>query len=174
MSFNKSSHDEPRINHAIRAPEIRVINYDGEMIGLFSVPDALKKAQQAGYDLVEIVPNAKPPVCKIMDYGKYKYEAQKKAHEARKKQKVIVLKEIKLRPNIDKNDLDIKIRNAKRFLEDGDKVKFSMRFRGREISHKEIGLQVIEGVKATLAEDSRIEQEPRFEGMQVVMILGPK
>lgn len=174
MSFNKSGHDEPRINQAIRSPEVRVINFDGEMIGIFSVPDALRKAQSAGYDLVEIVPNAKPPVCKIMDYGKYKYEAQKKAHEARKKQKVVVLKEIKIRPNIDKHDLGIKLKSAKSFLEEGDKVKFSMRFRGREISHKEIGLQVIEQVKTTLADDSRIEQEPKFEGMQVIMILAPK
>lgn len=174
MSFNKSSHDEPRINQQIRATEIRLINFDGEMVGVSTVADALQKAQAASLDLVEIVPNAKPPVCKIMDYGKYKYEAQKKAHEARKKQKVVVLKEIKIRPNIDANDLDIKIRNAKRFLEEGDKVKFSMRFRGREISHKEIGLKVIEEVKATLAGYSRMEQEPRFEGMQVIMIMAPQ
>jgi translation initiation factor IF-3 len=174
MSFQKSSSDEPRINQQIRVPEVRLINFDGEMIGVFSAAEAFRKAQDAGYDLVEIVPNAKPPVCKIMDYGKYKYEAQKKAHEARKKQKVVVLKEIKIRPNIDENDLEIKIRNAKRFLEEGDKVKFSMRFRGREISHKEIGLQVIERVKTTLAEDSRMEQDARFEGMQVIMILAPK
>lgn len=174
MSYQKSSSDEPRINGQIRVPEVRLINFDGEMIGVVTSLDALKRAQAAGLDLVEIVPNSKPPVCKIMDYGKYKYEAQKKAHEARKKQKVVVLKEVKIRPGIDKHDLEIKLRNAKGFLEEGDKVKFSMRFRGREISHKEIGLKVIDEVKAALAEHSRIELEPKFEGMQVIMIMAPK
>lgn len=174
MTSQKGRSDEPRINQGIRAPEVRLIDKSGEMIGVYSVADALKKAEIAGVDLVEIVPNSKPPVCKIMDYGKFKYEAQKKAHDARKKQKVIVLKEIKLRPTIDKNDLEIKTRNAIKFLEEGDKVKVSLRFRGREITHKEVGLKVIGEVREALEPYGKIESEPRFEGMQVVMILGPK
>lgn len=136
-----------------------------------SIQEALAAAEAAGLDLVEIAPNSEPPVCKILDYGKYKYEMHKKAVEARKKQKVIEVKEIKLRPTIDDNDFNIKMRNAKAFLEEGDKVKVTLRFRGRELSHQEIGMAIIAKVKEALAEFSRIEYDARFEGKQIVMIL---
>jgi translation initiation factor IF-3 len=169
MSFNKS--DEPRVNHQIRTDKIRLIDADGEMLGVVSVEDALRRARAAGLDLVEVSPNAEPPVCKILDYGKYKYEAQNKAAEARKKQKVIALKEIKLSPTIDPHDLGIKLRQARGFLEDGDKVKFSLRFRGREISHQQLGMDLMNKVKTELLEISRVESEPRLMGRQAVMVL---
>lgn len=175
MSYsNKGGSNEPRINQQIRADQVRLIDNQGEMLGVFSLPQALKKALEASLDLVEIVPNAKPPVCKIMDFGKYKYEAQKKAHDAKKKQKIVSLKEVKLRPNIDTHDLHIKIKQARKFIEHGDKVKFSLRFRGREITHKELGLQVINSVKEQIADIAKVEVEPKFEGMQVVMVVGPE
>lgn len=174
MSSLKPRGDEPRINTQISAPRIRLIDATGEMVGVVSIPEALRKAEAAGLDLVEIVPNSDPPVCKIMDYGKYKYEAQKKAHEARKKQKTIVIKEIKLRPTIDKNDLEIKLRNIQKFLEEGDKVKISLKFRGREMAHQEFGFKVIERVQEGLTDLCKIEQPPRQEGMQITMVVGPK
>ncbi len=174
MNSPKSRGDEPRINQQITSPRIRLIDATGQMVGVVSVPEALRKAEQSGLDLVEIVPTAEPPVCKIMDYGKYKYEAQKKAHEARKKQKVIVIKEIKLRPTIDKNDLDIKLKNAIKFLEEGDKVKISLKFRGREMAHQEVGQNIIARVQETLEPHCKIEQPPRMEGSQITMIVGPK
>lgn len=174
MSYNKGGGKGPRVNQHIRANEVRLIDSEGEMLGVFSLEDAQKKALEAKLDLVEIVPNAEPPVCKIMDYGKYKYEAQKRAHDARKKQKTVSLKEVKLRPNIDTHDLEIKINRARKFLENGDKVKFSMRFRGREITHKELGLAVINTVKEKLDDIARIEVEPKFEGMLVIMVVGPR
>lgn len=163
--------DNTRINHLITAPRIRLIDASGEMVGLFPTNEALRKAEAAGLDLVEIVPNAEPPVCKIMDYGKYRYEQQKKQHEARKKQKIIQVKEVKLRPTIDKHDLEIKLRNAHGFLEEGDKVKFSLKFRGREMSHQEVGFQVIDRVKADLEGKAKIEYGPRLEGNQIIMIV---
>jgi translation initiation factor IF-3 len=174
MTPQKPRGDEPRINQFIRAPQIRVIDSEGTMLGLMSVPDALRKAEAADLDLVEIVPNGNPPVCKIMDYGKYKYEAQKKAHEAKKKQKVVVVKELKLRPTIDKHDLEIKIRNAIKFFEEGDKVRFSLKFRGREMARQDIGRAVIDRVQEALTEHSKVEYGPRMEGNQIVLILGPK
>lgn len=143
------------------------------MKGVVSVREALEAAEAAGLDLVEISPNATPPVCKILDYGKYKYEMHKKAVEARKKQKVVEVKEIKLRPTIDDNDFNVKMRAAKGFLEEGDKVKFSLRFRGRELSHQDIGMALIAKVKETLAELGRVEYDAKFEGKQIVMILAP-
>lgn len=173
MSAHKS--DEPRVNRQISSENVRLIDgASGEMQGVFSIDDALKFASSRGVDLVEIVPGANPPVCKAMDYGKYKYEAQKKAHEARKKQKTISVKEIKVRPNIDSHDLGVKLRNAERFLAEGDKVKVSMRFRGREMAHQEIGMQVIDKVREHLEEHGKIEVSPKKEGMQVIMVLGPK
>ena len=174
MSYNKSRDKGPRINQHIRAEEVRLIDSQGEMLGIFPLSDAQEKAKEARLDLVEIVPNAKPPVCKIMDFGKYKYEAQKRAHDAKKKQKTVSLKEVKLRPNIDTHDLDIKINRARKFLEDGNKVKFSMRFRGREITHKELGLAVINTVKEKIDDLAKVEVEPKFEGMLVTMVVGPR
>jgi translation initiation factor IF-3 len=146
----------------------------GEMVGVVSIRDALIAAEEAGLDLVEVSPNADPPVCKILDYGKFKYEAQKRANEARKKQKIIEVKEIKMRPNIDDNDYDVKMRSARRFLEEGDKVKVTMRFRGREMAHGELGMAVLRRVQEQTAEMAKIEAHPRMEGRQMLMVLAPK
>lgn len=153
---------------------VRLIDAAGEMIGVVSIRDALMAAEEAGLDLVEVSPNADPPVCKILDYGKFKYEAQKRANEARKKQKIIEVKEIKLRPNIDDNDYDVKMRNAKRFLEEGDKVKVTMRFRGREMAHQDLGMNVLVKVRDDLQDLAKVEQMPKLEGRQMVMVLAPK
>lgn len=143
------------------------------MVGVLSLRDALIAADEAGLDLVEVSPNATPPVCKLLDYGKYKYELQKKAAEARKKQKVIDIKEIKLRPNIDEHDLEIKLRNARAFLEEGDKVKITLRFRGRESSRPEFAYQLIDRVKSSLADVAKVEQDAKMDGRQMLMLLGP-
>jgi translation initiation factor IF-3 len=169
-----SKADEPRVNNQIVAASIRLVDQNGNMVGVVSVNEGLKLAEQANLDLVEVSPNASPPVCKILDYGKYKYEIQKKAHEARKKQKVIQIKEIKLRPTIDKHDLQIKIRNVMGFLEEGDKVRITLRFRGREMDHQELGMQVLERVQEALKDNCKIEQPPRIEGKQIVMTVAPK
>lgn len=166
--------DGPRVNREINARSVRLVGADGEMVGVVSLRDALLAAEDAGLDLVEVAPNAEPPVCKILDYGKYKYEAQKKANEARKKQKIIEVKEIKLRPNIDDNDYDVKMRGARRFLEEGDKVKVTMRFRGREMAHQELGLDVLVKVRDALEDLAKVEQMPKLEGRQMVMVLAPK
>lgn len=144
------------------------------MIGVVTLRDALAAAEDAGLDLVEVSPNADPPVCKILDYGKFKYEAQKRANEARKKQKIIEVKEIKLRPNIDDNDYDVKLRNARRFLDEGDKVKVTMRFRGREMAHQDLGMNVLVKVRDDLQELAKVEQMPKLEGRQMVMVLAPR
>ena len=174
MSYSKSKGSQPNVNQHIRVDKVRLIDSEGEMLGVVLLSEALEKAKAVKLDLVEIVPNSTPPVCKIMDYGKYKFDAQKKAHDARKKQKVVALKEVKLRPNIDVHDLGIKINRAKKFIENGDKVKFSLRFRGREITHKELGLAVINNIKEQLDEVAKIEVEPKFEGMLVIMVMGPR
>lgn len=144
------------------------------MVGVVSLRDALIAAEEASLDLVEVAPQAEPPVCKILDYGKFKYEAQKKANEARKKQKIIEVKEIKLRPNIDDNDYDVKMRSARRFLEEGDKVKVTMRFRGREMAHQDIGMNVLMRVRDHLDELAKVEQMPKLEGRQMVMVMAPR
>ena len=144
------------------------------MVGIVLIRDALIAAEEAGLDLVEIAPNADPPVCKILDYGKYKYELQKKAAEARKKQKIIEVKEIKMRPNIDDNDYDVKMRSARRFIEEGDKVKVTMRFRGREMAHQDIGMKVLERIRAEMDPVTKVEQMPRMENRQMIMVLTPK
>ena len=144
------------------------------MLGVVPTREALIAAQQAGLDLVEVSPNADPPVCKILDYGKYKYQAQKKKNEARKKQKTIDVKEIKLRPNIDDADYEVKLRNARRFLDEGDKVKVTMRFRGRELAHQELGMNVLVRVRDELEELCKVEQMPKMEGRQMIMVLSPK
>lgn len=166
--------DGPRVNGAIIAKQIRVIGADGEMLGVMSVRDALGLAEQADMDLVEISPAADPPVCKILDYGKYRFELQKKAAEARKKQKVVELKEIKLRPGIDDHDFNIKMKNARSFLEEGDKVKVTLRFRGREMSHQDIAQAVLKRVREGLDDIGKVVSEPSFEGRQIVMIIAAK
>jgi translation initiation factor IF-3 len=168
------SRDGPRVNREIRAQRVRLINELGEMVGVLDVREAEEMAMEAGLDLIEVSPNADPPVCKIGDYGKYKYEAQKKANEARKKQKVIEVKEIKLRPGIDDHDYDVKMRQMRGFLEEGDKVKVTLRFRGREMAHQDLGVKVLERVRDELADLSKIEQFPRLEGRQMVMVLTTK
>lgn len=144
------------------------------MIGVLSLHEALAQAEQYGLDLVEVSPNADPPVCKILDFGKFKYEAQKKKNEAKKKQKVIEVKEIKMRPNIDDHDYQTKMRAVNRFLEDGDKVKLTMRFRGREMAHQEIGLNVLKRVQDELAEIAKVEAHPKLEGRQMIMVVAPR
>jgi translation initiation factor IF-3 len=168
------SREGPRVNEEIDASKIRLIGADGEMIGVVSVREGLQAALEAGLDLVEVSPNADPPVCKVLDYGKYKYEAQKKKNEARKKQKVIEIKEIKMRPTIDEHDYQVKMRSVRRFLGDGDKVKMTIRFRGREMAHMEIGEKVLDRVKNDLDTIAKIEQFPRTEGRMMTMIIAPK
>ncbi|WP_211365237.1 translation initiation factor IF-3 [Pseudoxanthomonas taiwanensis] len=163
-----------RKNHEIRVPRVRVIGSDGEMIGVLSRDEALRLAEDEGLDLVEIQPNADPPVCKIMDYGKFRFEQQKRAAEAKKKQKQVEIKELKFRPVTDEGDYQIKLRNIRRFLEDGDKVKINIRFRGREMSHQELGRQMAARIEADLGDDIVIESRPRLEGRQMVMMIAPK
>jgi translation initiation factor IF-3 len=153
---------------------VRLVDADGEMVGVVTRREALDLAMEANLDLVEVSPNAEPPVCKILDNGKYKYELQKKKNEAKKKQKIIEIKEIQIRPMIDSNDFEVKRRAAERFLKEGNKVKVTMRFRGREISHQEIGMEVINRFKDTFEELAKVETAPRFEGKQMLMILAPK
>ncbi len=155
-------------------PQVRLIDDAGQMIGVVSRREALSRAQEAGLDLVEVSPTADPPVCKVLDYGKFKYESQKKKNEARKKQKIIEVKEIKMRPGIDDHDYDVKMRAMHRFLEEGDKVKVTMRFRGREMVHQELGLKVLERVRGQLDEVAKVEQMPRLEGRQMTMVIAPK
>jgi translation initiation factor IF-3 len=166
--------DGPRVNTEISVPNVRLVDAKGEMIGVVSRNDALERAAQAGLDLVEVAANADPPVCKILDYGKYKYEEQKKKNEARKKQKVIEVKEIKLRPGIDQHDYDVKMRSMVSFIEEGDKVKVTMRFRGRELAHQDLGMNVLMRVKDDLDAIAKVEQFPRMEGRQMVMVMSPK
>ena len=169
-----SAKDGPRINHSISAQKVRCIDSQGKQLGILSINDALQAANSIGLDLVEIQPNVSPPVCKILDYGKYKYEAQKRKNEARKKQKTIDVKEIKLRPNIDSHDFNVKIKSVKKFLENGDKVKITLRFRGREMVHQKLGSNVLNRVKEETEEFSKIEALPKLEGRQMVMVLAPK
>lgn len=165
--------DGPRTNENITAPKIRVIDADGEMRGVMTPKEALEIAEEYGLDLVEVSPNADPPVCKIIDYGKYKYEQQKKANEARKKQKTVDVKEVKIRPGIEEHDYQVKLRNARRFLEDEDKVKVTLRFRGREMAHQDLALQVMHRFRDDLADISKVDQEAKMEGRQAVMMLSP-
>lgn len=151
-----------------------MIGADGENLGVMSRRDALRAAEEAGLDLVEISPGAVPPVVKILDYGKFKYEAQKKRNEARKNQKVIEVKEIKMRPNIDDHDYDVKMRSVNKFLNEGDKVKVTMRFRGREMAHQDIGMNVLMRVKDDVEEVAKVEQHPKLEGRQMVMVIAPR
>ncbi|WP_438826267.1 translation initiation factor IF-3 [Ruegeria atlantica] len=163
----------PRVNDKIRAPEIRLIGAEGENVGVVHPAKAMQMAADAGLDLVEISPNANPPVCKIMDFGKFKYEQQKRESEARKKQKVIEVKEVKFRPNTDTHDYDVKMRNVFKFLENGDKVKVTLRFRGREMAHQNLGRELLERVAADTKEIGKVENMPKMEGRQMIMMIGP-
>ena len=169
-----SRNDGPRVNHQINVPEVRLVREDGSMAGVVSTRAAISMAADAGLDLVEVSPNATPPVCKILDFGKFKYEEQKRKNEARKKQKVIEVKEIKLRPGIDTHDYDVKMRSIHRFLEEGDKVKVTMRFRGREMAHQELGAKVLDRVKTDLDAIAKVESAPKMEGRQMIMVISPK
>ncbi len=163
-----------RKNHEIRVPRVRVLDVDGEMVGVLSRDEALAMAEEQGLDLVEIQPNADPPVCRIMDFGKYKFELQNKANAAKKKQKQVEIKELKFRPVTDEGDYQIKLRNMRRFLEEGDKVKVNIRFRGREMSHQELGREMAARIEADLGDEIVIESRPRLEGRQMVMMIAPK
>jgi translation initiation factor IF-3 len=162
-----------RLNNDITATEVRLIGADGEQVGIVSIEEAMRAAGDASLDLVEIVPNAEPPVCRIMDYGKFVFEAKKQKQEQRKKQKQVQVKEIKFRPGTDIGDYNVKLKNLRKFLENGDKCKVTMRFRGREHAHRELGLEVLERVEKDLEEISQVEQRPMMEGRQMVMVLGP-
>ena len=163
----------PRSNNRITSSEIQVIASDGENLGILNLHDAINRAREKGLDLIEIAPNAKPPVCKIMDMGKYKYDAQKKANKAKKKQKKIELKEIKLRPVTEIHDYTFKIKNAQKFLTKGDKVKFTIRFRGRELQHSSLGNDLMEKIKQDILSIGRVELQPKFDGKQMIMIIQP-
>jgi translation initiation factor IF-3 len=162
------------VNDEIRVPEVRLIGGEGEQLGVVPTRDALKMSEESGLDLVEVSPEAKPPVCRIMDYGKFKFQVSKRKAAARKKQKQIQIKEIKLRPATEEADYQVKLRNIMKFLEQGDKAKVTIRFRGREMSHPELGMQLLQRMISELSEEGAVEQHPKFEGRQIVMVLGPK
>ena len=168
------SREGPRVNRDIAVAQVRLIDEQGENLGVVSKDEAIERAEEAGMDLVEISPGADPPVCKILDYGRFKYQDQKKKNEARKKQKTIDIKEIKMRPNIDTHDYDVKMRSINRFIADGDTVKVTMRFRGREMVHQELGLKVLDQVRDELDEVAKVEQFPKMEGRQMIMVVAPK
>lgn len=170
MTISKENY----INEQIRAREVRVIGPDGEQIGIMPIKEALKLAEDQDLDLVNIAPQAKPPVCRIMNYGKFKYEQTKKEKEARKNQKIISTKEIRFSPTIDEHDLQTKLRNAQKFLKAGDKVKFAVRFRGRQITHQDIGMNLLKRVEEEIAEIGIVESRPKLEGRSMIMIVAPK
>ncbi|WP_179408115.1 translation initiation factor IF-3 [Novosphingobium marinum] len=164
----------PRYNNFINVDKVRVIDDDGENLGVMYTREAIERAADAGLDLVEVSPNADPPVCKFLDVGKFRYEAQKKANQQRKTQKTQDIKEVKMRPNIDTHDYDVKMRNVNKFIENGDKVKVTLRFRGREMSHQELGMNLLTRVREDVAEIAKVESFPRMEGRQMLMVLAPK
>jgi len=163
-----------RLNRDITAREVRLIGADGEQVGIVAIDEAMRVAEEAGLDLVEIVPNAEPPVCRVMDFGKFVFEQKKQRSAAKKKQKQVQIKEVKFRPGTGEGDYQVKLRNLIRFLEDGDKTKVTMRFRGREHAHRELGLEVLQRIERDLAELGEVEQKPAMEGRQMVMVLRPK
>lgn len=165
--------DGPRINRDIKVKEVRLINYNGENLGIVSINEALKIAQDAGLDLIEISPQVNPPVCKVLDYGKYKYEQQKKKNEAKRNQKVVSVKELKLRPMIDTHDYEVKVKQAKKFLAQGDKVKFTMRYKGREMSANDMGKEVLNKLLEDLEGICKVDSAPKMEGKQMFMIVSP-
>ena len=165
----------PRVNREIRGvPQVQLIDDEGKNVGVVSFFDALAQAEEAGLDLVEIAPQSVPPVCKLLDYGRFKYQSQKKAAEARKNQKIVEIKEIKLRPNIDDHDYETKMKQARRFFEEGDKVKVTLRFRGREMAHQDLGIDLLERWRADVTDLAKVESEPRLEGRQMVMVMAPR
>ena len=164
----------PRVNEEIKVPSIRLVDADGEMVGVVSVQEGMEMAQEVGLDLVEVSPAADPPVCKILDYGKFKYAEQKKRNEARKKQKVIEIKELKMRPGIEEHDYQTKMRSMFRFLDEGDKVKITIRFRGREMAHQNLGVRVLDRIQQDVGDIAKIEQSPRTEGRMMTMVIAPK
>ncbi|MGA9395112.1 MAG: translation initiation factor IF-3 [Azonexus sp.] len=171
--FTIAQNKAHRLNDEITVPEIRLQGVEGEQLGIVNIRAALQMAEEVGVDLVEIAPTANPPVCRIMDYGKFKYQEQKRAHEAKLKQKQVQVKEVKLRPGTDENDYQIKLRNMTRFLEEEDKVKVTLRFRGREMAHQEFGMRQLERIKADLEAIGQVEQMPKMEGRQMIMIIAP-
>lgn len=163
-----------RINGEITAPEVRLIGVDGEQLGIVKLPEAFRLSEQHEVDLVEIAPTAQPPVCRLMDYGKFKYQEQKRQHEAKLKQRTIQVKEVKFRPGTDEGDYQVKLRNLRRFLEEGDKAKVTLRFRGREMAHQELGMRVLERIRDELTEIAQVEAMPKLEGRQMVMVIAPR
>ena len=169
-----SSDKYTRLNQSIKTSEVRLIGVEGENLGVVKIDDALEIAKEADLDLVEVTPNAKPPVCKVMNYGKFRFEQNKKAQQAKKKQKQQQVKEIKLRPSTEENDYQTKLTNIRRFISDGDKAKITIRFRGRELAHKELGMKQVERIEKDLEDIAEVEQSPKFEGRQIVMVIAPR
>ena len=172
--FQRRTKDRgPKSNNRITAPEVQVIGSDGDNIGILNTNEAISMAKEQGLDLIEIAPNAKPPVCKIIDMGKFKYDAQKKANVAKKKQKIVLLKEIKMRPVTETHDYDFKVKNAKKFISKGDKVKFTIRFKGRELQHSHLGRELMNKIKVDMQEVGKVELHPKFDGKQMIMVIQP-
>ena len=171
---NRTFVQGPAVNELITSSEVRVISEKGDMLGVIKTEDAIKKAFELGLDLVEVSPNASPPVCKIIDYGKYKYQVQKKQAEAKKKQKTFEVKEVKLRPGIEDNDYDVKLRSIHRFLKDGDKVKITLRFRGREMAYHQRGMDILKKLEMAIESLAKVEQVPKLEGRQMTMVIAPR
>ena len=172
--FQRRTKDKgPKSNNRITAPEVQVIGSDGDNIGILNTNEAISMAKEQGLDLIEIAPNAKPPVCKIIDMGKFKYDAQKKANVAKKKQKIVLLKEIKMRPVTESHDYDFKVKNAKKFIGKGDKVKFTIRFKGRELQHSHLGRELMDKIKVSMQDIGKVELHPKFDGKQMIMVIQP-
>ena len=172
--FQRRTKDKgPKSNNRITAPEVQVIGSDGDNIGILNTNEAISIAKEQGLDLIEIAPNAKPPVCKIIDMGKFKYDAQKKANVAKKKQKIVLLKEIKMRPLTETHDYDFKVKNAKKFIGKGDKVKFTIRFKGRELQHSHLGRELMNKIKIDMQDIGKVELHPKFDGKQMIMVIQP-
>ena len=172
--FQKRNRDKgPKYNNRINSPEVQVISSNGENLGILNTNEAIAMAKEEGLDLIEIAPNAKPPVCKIIDMGKFKYDAQKKANKAKKKQKIVLLKEIKLRPVTETHDYDFKVKNAKKFITKGDKVKFTIKFKGRELQHSHLGNELMNKFKEDMKDVGKVEMDPKFEGKQMTMVIQP-
>ena len=172
--FQRRTKDRgPRSNNRISSPEVQVIGSDGDNLGILNTNEAISMAKEQGLDLIEISPNAKPPVCKIIDMGKFKYDSQKKANVAKKKQKIVALKEIKMRPVTETHDYEFKVKNAKKFIEKGDKVKFTIRFKGRELQHSHLGKELMDKIKVDMQDIGKVELHPKFDGKQMIMVIQP-
>ncbi|MDC1159886.1 translation initiation factor IF-3 [Candidatus Pelagibacter sp.] len=172
--FQRRTKDRgPKSNNRITSPEVQVIGSDGDNLGILNTNEAISMAKEQGLDLIEISPNASPPVCKIIDMGKFKYDAQKKANVAKKKQKIVLLKEIKMRPVTETHDYEFKVKNAKKFIGKGDKVKFTIRFKGRELQHSHLGRELMDKIKADMQEVGKVELHPKFDGKQMIMVIQP-